>query len=248
MPKDWLAIVKVNVTAKARMIQIWQFLLYFDSLATKLGLMIHHRKPECHVKILDDCIQGQGQGPFASKPGLIVNYHKPECFMQKLDCCVQGQGHSKISKCQWKFVQMISSELLNYQTWYGDASLWARLSFKKIGLLSSRSQLRIVINIVCLFNILSELLILSQLNLVCWHIIIRWIVLVKRLDCSVMVKVKVTEEEKKSTECSSGQYLLSCRTSCYQLGMVMLHHGPKYHAKRLGCCLQVQGHSEGSFD
>ena len=33
-----------------------------------------------------------------------------------------------------------------HQTWYGDATLWARLSFKKIDLLSpkSRSQLRII--------------------------------------------------------------------------------------------------------
>ena len=50
---------------------------------------------------------------FATKLGLIERYHKPECFMEKLDCCVQGQGHSKISKCQWMFVQMISTETLN---------------------------------------------------------------------------------------------------------------------------------------
>ena len=51
--------------------------------------------------------------PFATTLGLIVLYHKPECFMEKFDCCVQGQGHSKISKCQWMFVQMIFSELRN---------------------------------------------------------------------------------------------------------------------------------------
>ena len=50
---------------------------------------------------------------FATKLGLIIHYHKPECFLEKLDCCVQGQGHSKILKCQWIFVQMISSETLN---------------------------------------------------------------------------------------------------------------------------------------
>ena len=50
---------------------------------------------------------------FATKLGLIVHYHKLECFMGKWDCGVQGQGHSKISKCQWMFVQMIFSELLN---------------------------------------------------------------------------------------------------------------------------------------
>ena len=50
---------------------------------------------------------------FATKLGLIVHYHKPECLMEKLDCCVRSQGHSKISQCQWMFVQMIFSELLN---------------------------------------------------------------------------------------------------------------------------------------
>ena len=50
--------------------------------------------------------------PFATKLGLIVHYHKPECFMEKLECCVQGKSHSKISRCQWTFVQMIPSEML----------------------------------------------------------------------------------------------------------------------------------------
>ena len=34
--------------------------------------------------------------------------------------------------------------------------------------------------------------------------------LVKRLDCCVVVKVKVTEKVQNSSECSSEQYLLSC--------------------------------------
>ena len=70
MQKGWFAIFKVKVTARAHMIRIWQFLL---------------------------------------------------CF---LNC--------------WTFYN---------QTWYGEASLWARLSFKKIGFLfsRSRSQLRIII-------------------------------------------------------------------------------------------------------
>ena len=51
--------------------------------------------------------------PFATKLGLIVHYQKLKCFMEKSDCCVQGQGHSRILECQWMFVQMIFSELLN---------------------------------------------------------------------------------------------------------------------------------------
>ena len=33
--------------------------------------------------------------------------------MENLDCFFQGQGHSKISKCQRMFAQMILSEWLN---------------------------------------------------------------------------------------------------------------------------------------
>ena len=40
----------------------------------------------------------------------------------------------------------------------------------------------------------------------------------------------------------------AAEASVAKLGMVMEHHGPKCHARRLVCCLQVQGHSEGSFD
>ena len=67
-----------------------------------------------------------------------------------------------------------------YQTWYGDVSLWARSSVKRIGLLSSRSrsQLWDKNNLIKIWvsNILSELLILLQLNLVWWYIIRRQIV------------------------------------------------------------------------
>ena len=40
--------------------------------------------------------------------------------------------------------------------------------------------------------------------------------LVKRLDCSVMVQVKVTGKVQNSSECLSGRYLLSCWTFCNQ--------------------------------
>ena len=68
--KRMICCFKVEVTSRAHMIKIWQFLLYLWTAC-----------------------------PFATKLGLKVHYHKPECFMEKLDCCVQGQGHSKISKC-----------------------------------------------------------------------------------------------------------------------------------------------------
>ena len=39
---------------------------------------------------------------------------------------------------------------------------------------------------------------------------------VKRLDCSVVVNVKVTEKVQNSSDCSSGQHLLSCLSFCNQ--------------------------------
>ena len=72
--------------------------------------------------------------------------------------------------------------------------------------------------------------------------------LVKRLDFSVVVKVKVTENVQNSSECSSGQYLLNCWTSCIQTCYGDSSSWPEYHARRLVCCLQGQSHSEGSHN
>ena len=36
--------------------------------------------------------------------------------------------------------------------------------------------------------------------------------------------------------------------SVIKLGMVMHHHGPECHARRLVCWLKVQGQSEGSYN
>ena len=92
---------------------------------------MHHYELKCLAERLICYFQGHGHykssydqnrqflcifwnaDSFATKLGLIVHYHKLECFMGKWDCGVQGQGHSRISKCQWMFVQMIFSELLN---------------------------------------------------------------------------------------------------------------------------------------
>ena len=122
MQTDWFAFFKVKVTARAHMIKIWQFLLYLLNCSSV-----------CHQTWFDS----------------TLSYHKPECFMEKLDCCVQGQGHSKISKCQWIFVQMIFSESLNLFATKLDVVMHhyePHCLSKKIGLLSSRSrsQLRII--------------------------------------------------------------------------------------------------------
>ena len=160
--------------------------------------------------------------------------------MGKLDCCVQGQGHSKISKCPWMFVQMISAEMLNLflpgLVWW--CSIMSQIVFQKDWFAVFKITITDMIKL-WLFNILSELLILLQLNLVWWHIIIKW-----RLDCSVVVKVEVTEEVQNSSECSSGRYLLSCWSSVTKLGMVMQHHGPKVSCKKI-CLLSSRSWSQG---
>ena len=134
-------------------------------IVSKLGTSMHHHESECHAKRLICYSQGQGHCKSSydqnmaistvsfellnfllPKLGLIVHYRKSECFMEKFDCCVQGQGHSKISKCHCFSRSLLNRWTFYYLTWYGGASLWARLSFKKISLLSSgsRSQLRII--------------------------------------------------------------------------------------------------------
>ena len=69
----------------------------------------------------------------------------------------------------------------------------------------------------------------------------------KRLDVFVVVKFKVTKKVQNSSECSSDISSAS-EPSVTRLGMVMQHHGPKCHARRLVNYLQVQGHNEGLFD
>ena len=110
-----------------------------------------------------------------------------------------------------------------------------------------------------LFTILSHLLIPWQPKLVWWYIIICQSVFWKKLDhCSqgqahsegsksVVAKVKFTEKVKNSSECSFGRYLFSCWTFCNQTWYGDASLGAECHARRLVCCLTVQGHTEGSF-
>ena len=117
MQKDWFAIFKVTVTARAHMIKIWQFLLYlldcwsfcyqtwFDSTLSQ-AWMFYGEKLDC-------CVQGQGYDKiskcqlmfvqmiffgslslFATRPDVVMHYYEPDCLSKRLVCCLQGQGHS----------------------------------------------------------------------------------------------------------------------------------------------------------
>ena len=70
----------------------------------------------------------------------------------------------------------------------------------------------------------------------------------KRLDCSVVVQVKVTKKFTVPVNGHLDNISSAAELSVTKLGKVVQHHGPKCHAKRLVCYLQVQGHSEGSFN
>ena len=64
MPKGWFAIFKVKVTARVHMIMTVSAIIFCtaDPFVIKLGLMVHYYKPECLMKELDCCVQGQGHG------------------------------------------------------------------------------------------------------------------------------------------------------------------------------------------
>ena len=73
--------------------------------------------------------------------------------------------------------------------------------------------------------------------------------LVKRLDCSGVVKIKVPEKVPEKVKIPVNVHLdkisSTVEPSVTKFGMVMRHQGPECHARRLVCCLQVQGYSEG---
>ena len=59
-----------------------------------------------------------------------------QCLMKRLDCCVQGQV---VNECLPRWYHLNCWTFYN-QTWYGSASSWARVYFKKLDLLSSRPR------------------------------------------------------------------------------------------------------------
>ena len=70
----------------------------------------------------------------------------------------------------------------------------------------------------------------------------------KRFDCTAVVKVKPQKRFRFPMNVHLDNISSAAEHSVTKLDMVMQHHGPKCHARKLVCCLQVQGHSEGSFD
>ena len=127
-----------------------------DSLATKLGLLIHHHKRECLVK-KHGLLHSRSRSQWRSKCfswWYLLNcetfcYQTWYCdasswagvSCRKIGVLFQGHGHSKGSYDQNMTAATISSELLILllQTWFGSTLLKARLSYGETWLLCSRS-------------------------------------------------------------------------------------------------------------
>ena len=171
--------------------------------------------------------------------------------MEKLDCCVQDQGHSKTSKCQWMFLQMIFSESLNLLlpnlVWW--CIIMSQIVFQKdwFAVFKIKDTVKDNMIKIWLFSIVSELLILLQLSLVWWHILTMMIVLWKDRIALLWSKSRSQKRFRIPVNVHLDDISSVAEPSVTKLGMVMQHHGPKCLARRLICCLKVQGHSEGSF-
>ena len=158
-------------------------------------------------------------------------------------------GSQQISNCSWMFFQMISSKLRylllpNLVWWCIFMNNVSLIVFQKDWFAVFKVKVTVKDHIIKIwgFNILSDLLILLQLNLVWWHITIKLDCLLKRLDCSVVVKVKVTLRFKMPVNVHLDDFSLTAEPS------VMHDPGPEYYARRLVCCHQVQGHSDCSYN
>ena len=98
-------------------------------LETKLGMVIHHNKPECHVKtnwvaifkvkVTVGIVESEHDcfyyicwtaDHIETKLSLLVHHHKWKCLTKRLLCYVQSQCHNEGSELCWMFVQTIFSE------------------------------------------------------------------------------------------------------------------------------------------
>ena len=154
--------------------------------------------------------------------------------MEKWDCCVQDHGHSNfqnVNECLSQWWCIIMSQIIFQRDWFTVSKVKVKDHIIKLEL----------------SNLYSELLIFLHLNLVWWYIIISWIALWKD-----WIALLWSRSRKKRFKIAVNVYLddisLTAEPFVTKLGMVMHHHGPECYARRLVYCLQVQGHSEDSYN
>ena len=191
---------------------------------------------------------------FATKLDLMV-HHKPECRTKKLDCCIQGQGHSRTSKPQWMFVQIISSELLNLLpqnlVWWYIILSQNVIQKEWITFLGQGHSEGSKCQWMLVQMISSELLNLLPPNLVWWYIIMNqsvfqegwitvfklmvtvedhvirsWIVLWKGWIAVLWLRSRSQERFKISVSVHLDDIFSSAEPFVTKLGVVIHHHGP----------------------
>ena len=93
-----------------------------------------------------------------------------------------------------------------------------------------------------------ELLIFLHPNLVWWHLIMSWIVFWKKRIALLWSRSRSQERLRIPVTVQLNDISSTAEAFVTRLGMVMHHYGPECHARKWICCLQVQGHGEGSND
>ena len=174
--------------------------------------------------------------------------------MEKWNNCTEGQGHSEGSECNRMFVWMMFSEsqnilLPNFVWWCSVLSqsvmqgFFFSFSLEGQGHHEGSSDQN-----MSLSAIFSELLTPWKPNFVWWYIIIRCIVLWKDWIAVMWSMSRSQKRLRIPVNVHLDSISSAAEPSVTKLGMVMQHHRPKCLARRLVCCLQVQGHSEGLFN
>ena len=142
------------------------------------------------------------------------------------------------------FVKKIFSDLLNLLlqnlVWW--CIIMSQIFFQKDWFAVFKVKVTVKENVIkiCLFNVSSELLVFLQLNLVWWYIIIRWIVLWKDWIALLWSRSRSQKRFRIPVNVHLDNISSAAERPVTKLGMVMQHHGPKCHARRLVCCLLVR--------
>ena len=195
---------------------------------------MHRYESECHAKSSPHVILFGWRGSKHQLTNKLTNHAK------RLICYFQGQDHCKSSYDQNISISTVSFELL--------ILLLPNLVWWHIIINQSVLQRNWIVVLKVKVTAKFQLQILLQLTLVCWYITIRWIVLWKDWISLLWSLSRSQKRFRTPVNVHLDDSSSAAESSVTKLGMVMQYHGPKCHARRLVCCLQVQGHSKGSFD
>ena len=181
----------------------------------------------------------------------MVQHHEPEFHAEEklllllLSSRSRSQWGLIWSKYDSFYCYLLNCWFFGYQTWSDDTSSQARVSFEK-KLIAGHSE------VLCKKNLGGV-----------WYLLNYWPLLLPNFDWehsmisqSVLwktgitaFKIKVTAKVQNVSECLSGLYFLNHKTFCYQIWYGdAASWASVLQNLNFFCCLQGQGHSEGSYD